>query len=243
MKCLVTRGDDAGSWRAADEGIARSLEAGLLKNVSLMACGPSIENATFLIDKAEGHADFGLHVCLNSEWDGLRWGPVSDHDKVPSLIDHEEKFWPTPQHLHDNGVVIDECITEVRAQLNKLRDLGFPVCYMDEHMGVGWVGTLAHALRDFALQEGLIFRPQLAAVPPGDSWPERLSMLKEHEPALYVNHPCLEDAVVYKDFVREGVKPGEVEAERMADTEFWTNPETAAWFAAAHVTPTRYSEL
>ena len=64
----------------------------------------------------------------------IRWGPVSDHAKVPGLIDPEGKMW------HDVPEVVShaspaEVETEVRAQIDKVIAAGFTPTHIDTHMG------------------------------------------------------------------------------------------------------------
>lgn len=90
---LITRGDDCGSNHSANVGIKKSIEDGILKNVSLMVTCPSIEEAATWFSGREDIC-FGLHATLNLEWTDVRWGPVLPNEHVPSLIDEEGFFSP-----------------------------------------------------------------------------------------------------------------------------------------------------
>jgi predicted glycoside hydrolase/deacetylase ChbG (UPF0249 family) len=68
---LVTRADDAGSCRSANEAILEGVEAGVIKNVSFLAVGPEIEHAVELLGGRDDIA-YGFHVCLNSEWEAVK---------------------------------------------------------------------------------------------------------------------------------------------------------------------------
>ena len=64
---IAFRGDDAGSCESANLAIAQTVAAGTLKNVSVTACGPALEQAVSLFKDVLG-IDRGLHLTLNAEW-------------------------------------------------------------------------------------------------------------------------------------------------------------------------------
>lgn len=68
---VLTRGDDYGSCSSANRAILECVQGGLLRNVSVLACGPAFDPVplTKLHD-----IDVGLHLCLSSEWDEAKWG-------------------------------------------------------------------------------------------------------------------------------------------------------------------------
>ena len=102
MKAIITRADDCGCSHAANEAIFEAAEAGFIKNISLMACGEYLEEAAeMLSDKKD--ICFGLHGCINSEWDRVIWGPVAPKEKVSSLIDERGVFYQSPERycLHN----------------------------------------------------------------------------------------------------------------------------------------------
>ncbi|HEY3320980.1 MAG TPA: ChbG/HpnK family deacetylase [Planctomycetota bacterium] len=156
-KCirLVTRADDAGSSQSANRAILETFEKGIARNVSVIACGPQLEHAAELFRNVKGLC-VGLHVTLNCEWESPRWGPVLPRERVPSLIEHDGTLTRHPQNLHDRHANVNEMVAEVYAQLQRLREAGLLVRYIDEHMGVGWVCNLWQKLADLARDEGLV---------------------------------------------------------------------------------------
>lgn len=74
-KQLIARADDLGSSNSANQAIERVVGARIIRNVSVMACGPFVESAAeMLADRKE--ICFGMHTTLNAEWDKVKWGPV-----------------------------------------------------------------------------------------------------------------------------------------------------------------------
>jgi hypothetical protein len=157
---LVTRGDDAASCRSANRAILEAFENGILRNVSVMACAPELGHAAKVLGPAARIRGrglcVGLHVTLNCEWDQPRWGPVLPPQVVPHLVDERGHLTRTPMDLHQRQADVEQMIAEVQAQLDRLRAVGLAPVYLDQHMGVGWVGGLNDRLARLCEKEGLI---------------------------------------------------------------------------------------
>lgn len=72
---MIARADDLGSSKSANQAIERVVGAGIIRNVSVMACGPFVENAAEML-AGRKEICFGMHTTLNAEWDKVKWGPV-----------------------------------------------------------------------------------------------------------------------------------------------------------------------
>jgi chitin disaccharide deacetylase len=133
MKTIITRSDDCASSHAANQAIVQAVDAGFIKNVSIMAAGSYVEEAAQMLS---GRKDicFGLHVTFNAEWDKVRWGPVSPKEQVPSLVDKDGFFYQDPVMFQDHQPSLDEMLRECDAQLDKLVRAGFSISYVDTHM-------------------------------------------------------------------------------------------------------------
>jgi predicted glycoside hydrolase/deacetylase ChbG (UPF0249 family) len=119
-----------------------------------MAPCADLEEAALLLSSRKG-VDIGLHVTLNAEWEDYKWGPLSPPEKVPSLVNPDGFFLPLPADLHARGIVVEEAVTEVAAQLARLRSVGLNPVYLDEHCYVGWISDdLVVALEDLARRKG-----------------------------------------------------------------------------------------
>jgi hypothetical protein len=129
---LITRGDDLGCARSLNRAVKECYQQGILKNCSVLAAAPYVEEAAKSLAKTKGLC-FGLHCDLTSEWDNVKWGPVAPREQVPSLLDGKG-------HLHQTNDAVrakakaDEALIELQAQLDKARRLGFDIKYADLHM-------------------------------------------------------------------------------------------------------------
>jgi hypothetical protein len=152
---LITRGDDLGCARSLNRAVKECYEKGILKNCSVLAATPYIEEAAKTLAGEKGLC-FGLHCDLTSEWDNLRWKPVSPPEKVPSLIGRDGTLHQTNEAVWANAKA-DEALIELQAQLDRARRLGFDIKYADLHMGtVQRVPGLAEKFGPWCRSQGII---------------------------------------------------------------------------------------
>jgi chitin disaccharide deacetylase len=124
---LILTADDLGSSHAANVGVYEALRDGLATSASLMVPAPWAREAA---SRYRGE-DVGVHLTLNSEYDLLRWGPIT---QAPSLLDGEGSFPRTPDDLAEHAD-IDEVRRECRAQLERAIYWGFDVSHVSSHLG------------------------------------------------------------------------------------------------------------
>jgi hypothetical protein len=247
---LVTRADDAAMSRSANRAIRETCEHGLVRNISVMAPAPFLEDAAETLAGLPDVA-FGLHVCLNCEWESPRWGPVLPPDQVPGLLAEDGRLTRDPKVLHHRGLTADTILPEIRAQLDRLREVGFDVSYIDEHMGFGWVGGLGDALGDLAAHEGLIYRMDLkrlprpdAAIAPGDHPGRLLEQLRRAEPGTYlvVGHPAYDDEEM-RAVERLGEGAGDVARDRNLQRLQFVRADILTLCRDRGIVPIRYDGL
>lgn len=129
---LITRGDDLGCTRSLNRATLECFKRGILKNVSVLAATPYVEEAAKMMAKEKGIC-FGLHCDLTSEWDNVKWGPVAPREKVASLLDSKGYLHQTNDGVRASAKA-EEALIELQAQLDKARKLGFDIRYADLHM-------------------------------------------------------------------------------------------------------------
>lgn len=153
---VILRGDDCGGSHSANHAIWEACEAGTIRNVSVMAVGATIAEATEMFTMRQDIC-IGLHVTMNSEWSHFKWKPILSSEQVPSLVDKDGYFLPSPALMQGREGLLEQVILETKAQLDKLRGLGFKVSYADEHMFFGfWVEGFHEWFEKWCQDEGII---------------------------------------------------------------------------------------
>jgi predicted glycoside hydrolase/deacetylase ChbG (UPF0249 family) len=131
-RLLVVHADDLGMAHSVNRATFAALEAGWISSASLMVPCPWFPEAAHF---AESHpeADIGVHLALNSEWTGYRWGPVSPASEVPSLLD-AAGYLPLLETTPAAQARPEEVERELRAQVQRARAAGVRVTHLDSHM-------------------------------------------------------------------------------------------------------------
>jgi len=183
---FITRADDAGSSRSANRAIARTVRAGLIKNVSVMAPGRYVDEAAELL-AARRDICFGMHATLNAEWNRVKWGPVSSLDPNSGLTDENGMFLPGTKQFQETKPPLALVMKEYDAQLDKLRRAGFDIRYVDSHMfPEQYIDGLDGAVEDWAKRKGLLDHMRYYTLPPG--WEALLQDIKK-APSFLRNMP------------------------------------------------------
>lgn len=154
---LLSRTDDFGSARAANQAILEGVEKGfVVRNVSCMAVAPYIMEGAEELKKYK-NINVGLHATLTSEWDGVRWGPVSSAGRTCGITDEKGNFFRSIEEIAAVGPDIDKILREYDAQLDRLVQLGLHVEYVDSHMVPEFsVPGLMEAFRAWINKKGLL---------------------------------------------------------------------------------------
>ena len=191
---FITRADDLGSSYSANQAIEQVMDAGFIKNVSIMACGPTVEDAARRLAHRKDVC-FGMHTTLNAEWDRVKWGPVLPPEKCKGLVDEQGYFLSHPSMFAQTKPPVEQIMTEVDAQLERLHKLGFSVCYIDSHMFPEMhIEGLDEAMEAFANRKGLIDHMYFYRIP---HWGLNLCDAKNADQLpqgqyLGISHPSLD---------------------------------------------------
>ena len=144
---LVVRGDDFGYTHASNIALPQAFD-GIMTSASVLVPGPWFSETAAL---AAAHPEWsvGVHLTITSEWNRLRWRPVSPITAVPSLVAPDGYLWafgyqsPKPADWSDERAPWAEhppdpreAEIEFRAQIERARALGVRLDYVDCHMGM-----------------------------------------------------------------------------------------------------------
>jgi predicted glycoside hydrolase/deacetylase ChbG (UPF0249 family) len=131
---LLIRCDDIGMCHAVNMALQQVLDAHIPVSASVMFACPWYQEGVEIL-KAHPEVAVGVHLTLNAEWKNYRWGPVSGRSAVPSLVDSCGFFFPSRVPLFANKPRMDELEREMRAQIERAKNSGIRIDYVDYHMG------------------------------------------------------------------------------------------------------------
>jgi predicted glycoside hydrolase/deacetylase ChbG (UPF0249 family) len=132
-KVVIVHVDDVGMSFDSNEGAITAMSKGIATSCSVMMPCPWVPAYVHYLKK-HPETDAGLHLTLTSEWDEYRWPPLSGKSRVPGLVDKEGALWPEVADVVAHGSA-DEVETEIRAQIERAKEIGFTPTHMDSHMG------------------------------------------------------------------------------------------------------------
>ena len=132
-KIIMLHADDIGMCPEANIAAKQQLISGQIQSAAVMIPCP---DAREFIDWAKENPkmDIGLHLTLTSEWKSYRWGPVTDQNEVPGLLDPEAKLWRSVPEVVQNATA-DEVEKEIRSQIEQSIAWGYTPDHIDTHMG------------------------------------------------------------------------------------------------------------
>jgi predicted glycoside hydrolase/deacetylase ChbG (UPF0249 family) len=206
---LIVRGDDMGFSHSGNEALIKCYKEGIEKSIEVIVPSPWFPEAVRML-KENPSVDVGLHIAFTSEWDNVKYRPVSN---CPSLTDANGYFfpfiWPNKnypgQALLENKWTLSDVEKELRAQI-ELGIKNIPrVSHISAHMNsYGMrddVKALAKKLAkeykiDIDLEELNVKYvgyngPKISSEEKVKSFISMLESLKPGETYLFVDHPGL----------------------------------------------------
>ncbi len=137
---LIVRADDIGSSHTVNVACIRSYRDGIARSVEVMVPTPWFNEAVEMLAQNPGY-DVGVHLTLTSEWDKVKWGPITP---APSLVNRQGNFYPTtnrPNAEPDDWGFLqadpkpEEVERELRAQIELALEKIENVTHLSCHMG------------------------------------------------------------------------------------------------------------
>jgi hypothetical protein len=129
---LVLHADDFGMSHSVNRATALAFDHGWITSASVMVPCPWFPEVVSFHERRPD-ACLGVHLTLNSEWTGFRWGPVAPTDRVSSLLD-ARGYLPCLASEIVGRARIEEVEIELSAQVDKARAAGIVPTHFDSHM-------------------------------------------------------------------------------------------------------------
>lgn len=152
-RLVVFHADDVGMCHGSNLAYAELSAAGVVKTGSVMVPCPWSPETLALV-RANPLLDLGVHLTLNSEWEGYRWGPISTRDGASGLLDDQGYFWRRPPALLEH-MDTRAAVAEMRAQIERVWMAGVDFTHIDTHMGAAMTQPLVETYVALGFEYGV----------------------------------------------------------------------------------------
>jgi len=238
---LIIRGDDIGSTHGANLGCIQSYKDGIMQSVEIMVPCPWFPEAVKMLKDVPG-LDVGVHITLTSEWENIKWGPLTH---APSICDEDGYFypqiWPSDRFPEERTIKgadwkLGEIEAEMRAQIELALKYIPQVSHLSCHMACTSIDKQVAEVFDKLAKEYKLdintMEHGVSRFPArivGETSQERvasfiggLKKLKPGEAYLFVEHPAIAgnemEAVGHDGYYT-------VNTDRQMVMEMFTSPE------------------
>jgi len=207
---LIVRGDDMGYSHSGNQAIIQSARAGIQSSIEIIVPSPWFPEAVKMLKPNPG-LDVGVHLAITSEWDNIKWRPISD---CPSLKDEDGYFFPmifpnpnyTGRSVSENKWTLVDIEKEFRAQIELAKKKLPGITHVSAHMGCTSLNDSTRALvKRLAKEYGVDIDPEEAGVKyttykgahktGAEKIKSFIAMLDDLRPGdtyLFVDHPGLD---------------------------------------------------
>lgn len=135
-RVVIIHADDIGLSHASCVAFSDLWQAGIISSGAVMVPCPWFPKVAAYC-RANPEADIGVHLTLTSEWDVMRWGPVSTRDAGSGLLDEEGYFPRTTPAVQQSGDP-QAVRREFFAQVTRAIAAGIVPTHADTHMGAAF---------------------------------------------------------------------------------------------------------
>ena len=255
---LIVKGDDMGAAHGMNAATIDAFKRGVLTTTNVIVPGPWFPEAARLLKENPG-LDVGVHLALTSEWDDIKWRPLTFS---PSIADDDGYFFPLVQpragvmagrSIKERSWKLDEVERELRAQLAMAKRHIPQVTYTWNHMGFTLLSTEVAALvARLSKEYGLIVPTDLGVQRVGSVYDGRDSGAVKAEKLaarletlgpglwLHIDHASTDDPEM-RAVGHAGYEW--VAADRSAVLEAWTSPRVREVITRRGIKLTNYREL
>jgi len=135
---LIVRGDDMGFSHSADMALIKSYKEGIETSIEVIVPSPWFPEVVKML-KQNPRIDVGLHFAITSEWDNIKWRPLT---AAPSLRNEDGYFYPMlytnkdypKQAVMDNAWKMEDIEKEMRAQIEMAKKYIPQISHVSGHM-------------------------------------------------------------------------------------------------------------
>ncbi len=258
---LLVRADDIGSSQAANEACMAVFAHGIARSVEIMAPCAWFPAAVKQL-QAQPAYDVGVHLVLTSEWETLKWRPLSD---AKSIVNEDGYFCasfgrsphtPNTPGFADLPWTVADVAKELRAQIELTRKHLPWVSHLSMHMGglrnnaqfmavidmLAAEYDLAVDLTAHGFQRFAGFGAQSTTLLPAEKTQALLENLATLPPGkwIFVDHPAYDTPEMRATYHR-GYE--QVVQDRHGVTAAWTDLQVRAMIAQRQIRLVSYGDV
>ncbi len=255
---LIVRGDDMGFSHSGNEALINCSKQGIQTSIEIIVPSPWFPEAIKLL-KENPLIDVGVHLALTSEWDNIKYRPLTS---CPSLANKDGYFYPfiypnksyPGQSLIENKWNINDIEKELRAQIVMAKKYINNVTHWSGHMGCDRITPEVKALvKKLTIEYGIDIdleelgvknvTYQGAKETTSDkikSFSAMLEQLKPGETYLFVDHPGINTPELQAIY---HIGYENVAIDRQGVTDTWTSPEIKALLKKKNIQLVSYADL
>lgn len=252
---LIVRGDDMGSSHSANLASIETFANGIETSIEVMVVAPWYPEAVKML-KENPNVDVGLHLVLTSEWENIKWRPLTNS---PSLTDQNGYFYPMifpnknypGMAITENKWDIKEIENEFRAQIESGLKTLPQISHISGHMmSAGFAPEVAAVAQRLSEEYDLPIMDRResmekykysyigydgAKATPAEKEASFIKALDKLEPGksyIFVDHPALDNAEM-ETVGHIGYE--DVAADRQGVTDLWTSPKVKQAIASHNI--------
>jgi chitin disaccharide deacetylase len=207
---LIIRGDDMGYSHSGNQALIACLKNGVQSSIEVIVPSPWFPEAVKMLQEFP-KADIGVHLAITSEWDNIKWRPLTD---CPTLRDEDGYFFPMiypnknypGKSVKENKWTMADLEKEFRAQIELAIRKIPTITHVSAHMGCTALNDSSKAMvkrltkeykLDIDLEEAGVKYvsykgPHKTASEKINNFIAMLDDLKPGETYMFVDHPGLD---------------------------------------------------
>ena len=255
---LIVRGDDMGYTHSGNVALIKSFKEGIQKSIEVIVPSPWFPEAVKMLKENPG-VDIGIHIALTSEWDNVKWRPLTD---CKSLKDSNGYFFPMVypnknypgQSIVENNATIEDIEMEIRAQIEMAKKHLPGISHISGHMGCTNLNADVRALISKLSKEyGFISESELknlsylgfsqqwkTAEEKIDKFLELLDKMEAGKTYLFVEHPGIDNEELR---AVHHIGYENVASDRQGVTDMFTSSKVKAKIAEKKIKLIGYGDL
>ena len=240
---LIIRGDDMGFSHSGNLALVESYKNGIETSIEVIVPSPWFPEAVQLL-KEIPDADVGIHLALTSEWDLVKWRPMT---QASSLVDADGYFYPMVfpnknypgRSISENAWKIGDVEREFRAQIETAIRHIPRISHLSAHMGCTAISEEVKAMTrrlakeykididtdEYKVQRLPMEGPRGTPAEKSQSFVAALDKLEPGKTYLFVEHPGLDNPEL-RAIHHIGYE--NVAEDRQAVTDLFTDPKVKA---------------